>query len=37
MMATAQGKMSYLVKRNIKDYQPTLLSVMQPLDYLATP
>jgi predicted nucleic acid-binding protein len=35
MMAAVQGKMGCLVSRNIKDYQPALLPVVQPIDYIA--
>jgi predicted nucleic acid-binding protein len=35
MMAAVQGKMGCLVSRNFKDYQPALLSVVQPIDYIA--
>jgi predicted nucleic acid-binding protein len=36
MMCAVQCKVNCLVTRNIKDYQPALLPVMQPVDYLAT-
>jgi len=36
MMVAVQCKMNYLVTRNVKDYQPELLPVMQPVDFLAT-
>jgi predicted nucleic acid-binding protein len=36
MMSAVQGKMNCLVTRNIKDYRPALLPVMQPVDLLAT-
>jgi len=35
MMAAVQCKVNYLVTRNVKDYQPELLPVMQPVDFLA--
>ncbi len=36
MMAAVQGKMDCLVTHNVKDYEPALLPVMQPVDFLAT-
>lgn len=36
MVAALQSKVDFLVTRNIKDYQPALLPVMQPADLLAT-
>ncbi len=36
MMSAVQCKVNCLVTRNIKDYQPALLPVMQPVEYLAT-
>ncbi len=36
MISAVQGKVDCLVTRNVKDYQPTLLLVMQPVDFLAT-
>jgi predicted nucleic acid-binding protein len=36
MMSAVQCKADYLITRNIKDYQPTLLPVVQPVDFLAT-
>jgi predicted nucleic acid-binding protein len=36
MIAAVQSKADCLVTRNIKDYQPALLPVMQPVDLLAT-
>ena len=36
MMSAVQCKADYLITRNIKDYQPALLPVVQPVDFLAT-
>jgi predicted nucleic acid-binding protein len=36
MISAVQCKADYLVTRNVKDYQPALLPVMQPVDLLAT-
>jgi predicted nucleic acid-binding protein len=36
MISAVQCKADCLVTRNIKDYQPALLPVMQPVDLLAT-
>ncbi len=36
MMAAVQCKLDFLVTRNLKDYQPALLPVLQPVDLLAT-
>ncbi|MDX9992515.1 MAG: PIN domain-containing protein [Anaerolineales bacterium] len=36
MIAAVQAKADCLITRNIKDYQPALLSVLQPVDFLAT-
>ena len=36
MMSAVQCKADYLITRNIKDYQPALLTVVQPVDFLAT-
>ncbi len=36
MIAAVQCKVDCLITRNVKDYQPALLPVMQPIDYLAT-
>jgi len=36
MMAAVQCKVNYLVTRNVKDYRPALLPVLQPVDFLAT-
>jgi hypothetical protein len=36
MIAAVQAKVDCLITRNIKDYQPALLSVLQPVDFLAT-
>jgi len=34
MMAAVQCKADYLVTRNVKDYSPTLLPVIQPVDLM---
>lgn len=36
MMSAVKHKMDCLVTRNIKDFQPPLLPVMQPVDFLTT-
>ena len=36
MMSAVQCKADALVTRNIKDYQPALLPVIQPVDFLGT-
>lgn len=36
MISAVQCKVDCLITRNIKDYQPVLLPVMQPVDFLAT-
>jgi predicted nucleic acid-binding protein len=36
MISAVQCKADCLITRNIKDYQPPLLSVLQPVDFLAT-
>jgi predicted nucleic acid-binding protein len=36
MMSAVQSKADYLITRNIKDYQPALLPVLQPVDFLGT-
>jgi hypothetical protein len=36
MISAVQNKTDCLVTRNIKDYQPALLPVMQPVDFLGT-
>ena len=36
MITAVQGKVDCLITRNIKDYQPALLPVMQPVDFLGT-
>lgn len=36
MISAIQNKMDCLVTRDIKDYQPALLPVMQPVDFLGT-
>ncbi len=36
MMAAVQCKLDCLITRNARDYQPALLPVMQPVDFLAS-
>jgi predicted nucleic acid-binding protein len=36
MMTAVQCKVNCLVTRNVKDYRPALLPVMQPVDFLGT-
>jgi len=36
MIAAVQCKADILITRNVKDFQPALLSVLQPVDFLAT-
>ena len=36
MMSAVQCRVDYLITRNIKDYQPALLPVIQPVDVLGT-
>jgi predicted nucleic acid-binding protein len=36
MMSAVQCRSDYLITRNTKDYQPTLLPVIQPVDFLGT-
>ena len=36
MITAVQCKVDCLVTRNVKDYQPTLLPVMQPVEFLGT-
>ena len=36
MMSAVQCKAEYLITRNTKDYQPALLTVVQPVDLLGT-
>ena len=36
MMCAVQGKMTCLITRNVKDFHPALLPVMQPVDFLAS-
>jgi len=36
MISAVQCKVDYLITRNEKDYQPALLPIMQPVDFLAT-
>jgi hypothetical protein len=36
MISAVQCKADCLVTRNTKDYQPALLPVMQPVDFLGT-
>lgn len=35
MIAAVQCKVDFLITRNVKDYQPTLLPVLQPVDFLS--
>lgn len=36
MISAVQRKMDCLITRNVKDYQPPLLPIMQPADFLST-
>ena len=36
MITAVQNKVDLLITRNVKDYQPALLPVMQPVDFLGT-
>lgn len=36
MISAVQCKADYLITRNVKDYQPALLPVSQPVDFLST-
>jgi len=36
MISAMQCKADCLITRNVKDYQPALLSVLQPVDFLST-
>jgi hypothetical protein len=36
MMSAVQCRVDCLITRNIKDYQPALLPVIQPVDFLGT-
>jgi predicted nucleic acid-binding protein len=36
MMAAVQSKTDFLITRNPKDYQPALIPVLQPVEFLAT-
>jgi len=36
MITAIQCKADYLITRNIKDYKPALLPVIQPVDFLGT-
>ena len=36
MISAVQCKVDYLITRNEKDFQPALLPVLQPVDFLAT-
>jgi predicted nucleic acid-binding protein len=36
MIAAVQCKADFLITRSVKDYQPALLSVLQPVDFLGT-
>ena len=35
MISAVQNKLDYLITRNVKDYQPALLPVMPPADFLS--
>ena len=35
MISAVQNKIDYLITRNVKDYQPALLPVIQPVDFLS--
>jgi predicted nucleic acid-binding protein len=35
MISALQCKVDYLITRNVKDYHPPLLPVMQPIDFIA--
>jgi predicted nucleic acid-binding protein len=36
MISAVQSKVDYLITRNIKDFQPPLLPIMQPADFLSS-
>ena len=36
MISAVQCKVDYLITRNEKDYQPALLPILQPVDFLST-
>ncbi len=36
MISAVQCKAEYLVTRNVKDYQPALLTVLQPVEFMGT-
>jgi predicted nucleic acid-binding protein len=36
MISAVQCKVSYLITRNVRDYQPALLPVLQPVEFLGT-
>jgi predicted nucleic acid-binding protein len=36
MICALQIKADHVITRNVRDYQPALLSVLQPIDFLAT-
>lgn len=36
MISAIQNKLDCIITRNVKDYQPALLPVMQPIDFLGT-
>lgn len=36
MMSAVQCRADYLITRNVKDYEPALLPVIQPVDFLGT-
>lgn len=35
MISAVQARLDYLLTRNVKDYQPALLPVMQPVEFLS--
>jgi len=36
MVSALRNKINFLITRNVKDYQPALLPVLQPVDFLET-
>jgi len=36
MVSALRNKVDFLITRNVKDYQPALLPVLQPVDFLET-
>jgi predicted nucleic acid-binding protein len=36
MVSALRNKVDFLITRNVKDYQPALLSVLQPVEFLVT-